>query len=238
MPIGVFFVVYSKTKLAILEDMQWKSDQQCNGTNRGCVIFVLQGEASTIRLLDAAFTAGRCGRHPAPALLPPFDWPALTAPSCDCVWFGIFELVACTGIDRLSNLIQAKPSCQTFAINLLEASCYVNSALQRTMTGTKLCSQPRTIQNYTTEVAKKCLRDIFAFSKISLQRFIQFFYQKPLQDTCYVYLCSIDIRPFKLLLTTVCCSVCIVRLVDREVLFIRVTYYCFYQASRQYTANC
>ena len=41
MPIGVFFVVYSKTKLAILEDMQWKSDQQCNGTNRGCVIFVL-----------------------------------------------------------------------------------------------------------------------------------------------------------------------------------------------------
>ena len=165
MPIGVFFVVYSKTKLAILEDMQWKSDQQCNGTNRGCVIFVLQGEASTIRLLDAAFTAGRCGRHPAPALLPPFDWPALTAPSCYCVWFGIFELGACTGIDRLSKLIQAKPSCQTFAINLLEASCYVNSALQRTMTGTKLCSQPRTIQNYTTEVAKKILNSYFCLLK-------------------------------------------------------------------------
>ena len=41
MPICVCFVVYSKTKLAILEDMLQKSDQQCNGTNRGCVIFVL-----------------------------------------------------------------------------------------------------------------------------------------------------------------------------------------------------
>ena len=64
-----------------------------------------------------------------------------------------------------------------------------------------------------------------------------------MQDTCYVYLCSIDIRPLKLLLTIVCCSLCIVRvfkkrLVNRNVLFIRETYHCFYQASQHYTANC